>query len=147
MLASSPPSWGKEAEQFLLIVLAELSTHPHVPDDCARDTRRQTFRRIVASGAILLQDALPFRKILGRIRRGGLRRSGFRCSRLFLRPRRAGLSLQSGHEPHQKRSDGHCISTYEHLTFLSKPGRGSDRRFPSPKCCGRPSKRTGASSR
>ena len=41
-------------------MLAERGSDPHVPDDCAGDAWRETFRSVVAAGAVLLKDAGAF---------------------------------------------------------------------------------------
>src|SRR5271168_2798886 len=47
----------KEMEQLLFIMLAERSAHAHVAHNGAGNTRRETFRLVVAARAVLLENA------------------------------------------------------------------------------------------
>jgi hypothetical protein len=53
----------KEAQQNLLVVLAEIGADPHVARDGPGDARRKAFRCSVATRAVLREDSLPL--ILG----------------------------------------------------------------------------------
>lgn len=56
--ARSHPLGIQEAEQLLLIVLAERCADAHVMHDRTGDARRETLRSCMAARAVLLKDAL-----------------------------------------------------------------------------------------
>jgi hypothetical protein len=58
--------WVQEAQQFLFIVLAERGSNAHMAKNSAGDTRREAFRGVVATRAILLEDAISFALMLRR---------------------------------------------------------------------------------
>ena len=48
----------QEMKQGYEIGIAEVCTHAHMPSDCTRGAGPEVFRRGMAAGAILLEDAL-----------------------------------------------------------------------------------------
>lgn len=50
--------WIEEAKQFLLVVLAELCSHAHVPNHRPGDPGRETLGSVMAARAVLRKDAL-----------------------------------------------------------------------------------------
>ena len=113
----------EKPQQCLVIRLTEPSTHAHVPGDSAGNLRRESLRRVVASGAVLIEHLLSAIWL-----RCG---NGFRL-RLGTRLRRGVLCLAyERYRSEQQKSKHYCSrvlhrfpSTHETLTQSDWSGSG-----------------------